>query len=114
MADDEREASCTCCFVDLIVHGRDSEIMLEYVLVLRTEGQVELVRREELREGVRSHLTERRKRSMLTAEKGYMVSQSLFQSSMTTDSGVTPGTLNAFAMSTAKSWNPGAASAAAT
>ena len=49
---------------------------------------------------------------MYTAEKGYIVSQSLFQSFMTIDSGVVPGTLNSFAMSTAKLWKPGAASAA--
>ena len=114
VAHDEREASCACRFVDLIVPGRDSEIMLEHVLMLRTEGQVELVRREELREGVRSRQPERHKRLVLTAEKGYMVSQSLFQSSMTTEVGVMPGTLNSLAMSDARLWNPGALSDAAT
>ena len=42
-------------------------------------------------------------RRVYTAEKGYIVSQSLFQSSITTVSGVTPGMLNSFAISTARS-----------
>lgn len=48
-----------------------------------------------------------------TAEKGYTVSQSLFQSFITTDVGVTSGVLNALAMSAARLWKPGAPSAAA-